>query len=41
MLSNDELSKQIVAFLRDYSIEVTPHDSDKLDALTEVLAPEV
>jgi methylenetetrahydrofolate reductase (NADPH) len=39
MLTNDELSKQIVAFLRDYSIEATPHDADKLDSLTQVLAP--
>ena len=26
MLTNDELSKAIVAFLTDYSIEITPHD---------------
>jgi methylenetetrahydrofolate reductase (NADPH) len=39
MLSNDELHKEIVAFMRDYSIEATPHDADKLDAIREVLAP--
>jgi methylenetetrahydrofolate reductase (NADPH) len=39
MLTNDELSEHIVAFLRDYSIEATPHDADKLDSLTQVLAP--
>jgi methylenetetrahydrofolate reductase (NADPH) len=39
MLSNDELSKQIVAVLRDFSIEATPHDSDRLESFKDVLAP--
>jgi methylenetetrahydrofolate reductase (NADPH) len=39
MTSNDELHKAIVAFMRDYSIEATPHDSDKLDAIRAVLQP--
>jgi methylenetetrahydrofolate reductase (NADPH) len=39
MLTNDELSKQIVAFLTDYSIEITPHDDGKLDQIREVLSP--
>ena len=26
-------------FLRDYSIEVTPHDAEKLDAIRAELAP--
>jgi methylenetetrahydrofolate reductase (NADPH) len=39
ILTNDELSKQIVAFLTDYSIEVTPHDDGKLDQIREVLSP--
>jgi len=39
MLTNDELSKQIVAFLTDYSIEITPHDEAKLGEIREVLSP--
>lgn len=39
MLTNDELSKQIVAFLTDYSIEITPHDEGKLDEIRGVLSP--
>jgi methylenetetrahydrofolate reductase (NADPH) len=39
MLTNDELSKAIVAFLTDYSIEITPHDEAKLDEIREVLSP--
>ena len=39
MLSNDELKKQIIAFLRDFSIEATSHDADKLDSFKEVVAP--
>ena len=39
MLTHNELSKEIVAFLRDYSIEATPHDADKLESLTQVLTP--
>ena len=39
MLTNDELSSQIIALLRDFSIEATPHDSDRLESFKEVLAP--
>ncbi len=39
MLNNDELSKAIVAFLTDYSIEITPHDEGKLDEIRNVLSP--
>jgi methylenetetrahydrofolate reductase (NADPH) len=39
MTSNDELHKAIVAFMRDYSIEATPHDSGKLDEIRAVLQP--
>ena len=38
-MTSEELKQQIVAFARDYSIEITPHDADKLDAIREVLAP--
>jgi methylenetetrahydrofolate reductase (NADPH) len=38
-MTNDELSKAIVAFLTDYSIEITPHDEAKLDEIREVLSP--
>ena len=37
-MANDELKQQISAFLRDYSIEVTPHDTGKLDAIRAELA---
>lgn len=39
MSSNDELKKHIVDFLRDYSIEATPHDAGRLDEIKSVLAP--
>jgi methylenetetrahydrofolate reductase (NADPH) len=32
-MTNDELKKHIAAFLRDYSIEITPHDAERLDAI--------
>ena len=32
-MANDELKQHIAAFLRDYSIEITPHDTGKLDAI--------
>ena len=31
-MSND-LKEHISAFLRDYSIEITPHDAERLDAI--------
>lgn len=37
-MTNDELKAQIGAFLRDYSIEITPHDTGKLDEIRSVLA---
>jgi len=38
-MTNDELKKQIADFVRDYSIEITPHDAGKLDAIRAELAP--
>jgi len=38
-MTNDELKKHIAAFMRDYSIEITPHDAAKLDAIRAELAP--
>jgi methylenetetrahydrofolate reductase (NADPH) len=38
-MSTDELQKQIAAFVRDYSIEITPHDTAKLDAIRAELSP--
>jgi methylenetetrahydrofolate reductase (NADPH) len=32
-MANEDLKQHIAAFLRDYSIEVTPHDAEKLDAI--------
>jgi methylenetetrahydrofolate reductase (NADPH) len=32
-MTNDELKGHIAAFLRDYSIEITPHDTGKLDSI--------
>ena len=32
-MANEELKQHISAFLRDYSIEITPHDTGKLDAI--------
>jgi methylenetetrahydrofolate reductase (NADPH) len=32
-MANDELKQHIAGFLRDYSIEITPHDTGKLDAI--------
>ena len=37
-MANDELKRYIAAFLRDYSIEITPHDAGKLDAIRAELA---
>ncbi len=39
-MTNDELKKHIAAFVRDYSIEITPHDAGKLDAIRAELAPD-
>jgi methylenetetrahydrofolate reductase (NADPH) len=36
-MTNDELKKHIAAFIRDYSIEITPHDAGKLDEIRAVL----
>src|SRR5881394_1184810 len=38
-LTNEELHKQIVAFMRDYSIEATPHDAGRLEEIRGVLQP--
>jgi methylenetetrahydrofolate reductase (NADPH) len=38
-MANEEIKQQIVAFVRDYSIEITPHDAEKLDAIRAELAP--
>jgi methylenetetrahydrofolate reductase (NADPH) len=38
-MTNEELKKHISAFLRDYSIEITPHDAEKLDAIRAELKP--
>jgi methylenetetrahydrofolate reductase (NADPH) len=38
MLTNEELSKQIVAFMNDYSIEATPHDEGRLDEIRGILS---
>jgi methylenetetrahydrofolate reductase (NADPH) len=32
-MANDDLKQHIAAFIRDYSIEITPHDAEKLDAI--------
>jgi hypothetical protein len=32
-MANDELKQHVAGFLRDYSIEITPHDAGKLDAI--------
>jgi methylenetetrahydrofolate reductase (NADPH) len=37
-MTNDQLKQHISAFLRDYSIEVTPHDAGKLDDIRAALA---
>src|SRR5690606_32812804 len=37
-MGNDELKRHIADFLRDYSIEITPHDAGKLDAIRAELA---
>lgn len=36
-MANEELHKAIVAFVRDYSIEITPHDTGKLDDIAAVV----
>ena len=38
-LTNEELHKQIAEFMRDYSIEATPHDEGRLDEIRGVLQP--
>ena len=37
-MANDDLKRHIADFLRDYSIEITPHDAGKLDAIRAELA---
>ena len=37
--TNEELHKQIADFMRDYSIEATPHDEGRLDEIRSVLQP--
>lgn len=36
-MTNSELSQAIVSFLSEYSIEVTPHDTKRLDEIAEVV----
>jgi methylenetetrahydrofolate reductase (NADPH) len=36
-MANEELHKAIAAFVRDYSIEITPHDTGKLDEIAAVV----
>jgi methylenetetrahydrofolate reductase (NADPH) len=36
-MANEELHKAIAAFVRDYSIEITPHDTGKLDDIAAVV----
>lgn len=36
-MTNDQLKQHISAFLRDYSIEITPHDTGKLDDIRAAL----
>ena len=38
-MANEDLKQHISAFLRDYSIEITPHDTGKLDAIRAELQP--
>jgi len=38
-MSNQELHKHIAAFVRGYSIEITPHDAEKLDPIRAELQP--
>ena len=38
-MSNQELQKHIAEFVRGYSIEITPHDAEKLDAIRAELQP--
>ncbi len=39
MPANEALHKQIVDYVRDYSIEITPHDTGRLDEIGAVLNP--
>jgi methylenetetrahydrofolate reductase (NADH) len=39
MTSKDKVHDQIVDYVRDYSIEITPHDSGRLDEIKAVLKP--
>lgn len=39
MAANEELHRHIIEYVRGYSIEITPHDSGRLDEIKEVLAP--
>lgn len=39
MAANEALHKHIVDYVRDYSIEITPHDSGRLDEIKAVLVP--
>jgi methylenetetrahydrofolate reductase (NADPH) len=36
-MAHEELHKEIAAFVRDYSIEITPHDTGKLDEIAAVV----
>src|SRR5919108_1041233 len=38
-MSTEQLKSEIVAFVRDYSIEATPHDAERLDSFKGVLQP--
>jgi methylenetetrahydrofolate reductase (NADPH) len=38
-LSHEQVREEIVAFLADYSIEITPHDADKLPSIAAALRP--
>jgi methylenetetrahydrofolate reductase (NADPH) len=39
MPARDDLKQAIISFLEDYSIEITPHDAEKLPAIAEALRP--
>ena len=39
MLYQDEFQAEIVAFLEGYSIEMSPHDAGKIEAIAEALRP--
>ncbi|HEU4619776.1 MAG TPA: methylenetetrahydrofolate reductase [Gammaproteobacteria bacterium] len=39
MESRDDLKQAVASFVEGYSIEITPHDADKLPAIAEALKP--